>query len=488
MELEYLKKKIEEEDYKTIIGKIISSKPDYPTDAVKMYDLTNHEVMSSAIRKRRKIKRTSLGLDGQTIIGENGQPKTVEEEIEVVRVPLALQKYIVEGRRDMMLTNPVELDASAEEEADKSFYKAIAAVWGVMKVDYELKEIAVRQMSECEVAVMLSTENAPDGYWDGTDLQGASKRIRFNILKSNEGTSLYPVYDRYGDMIAFCRNHKVKDDETDKEIHYFDIYTAETNYYLAENAGGWAIIKRDTNIDGKIPIVYFPQKEVEWADQSLMINRTEFIVSNLGEANDRSAFPMLLLKADAIESLPMIDDTGKGIQLSGAGAGASYLETTGKPESIEMEYDTLMQNIHQFSGSIDYNSLHQFFGSAPSGYAIKLLFQNAHMKAAAKEGDFGKNLQRLVNLLKSLVAGIQPGMKAQKNLPIKPVFTLYVPKNPKEEVELLAAAKDAGLISGETAALKCTLTKNPAAEWEKIKEENKNKVLTIVPPPEEKTA
>lgn len=471
MELDYLKANLE--NTAKLIQKIKSAKMPIDKKAVSLFDIDNHDVMNIQQRPKRQVRRTVMGADGKPMENSDGEKVTELVYIEVERIPLAIQKFIVEQRMNMLLADEMELDSAPANETETALLESLRKAWQKGKVAYELREIITRQMSECEVAVLLSTEDAEEGFWDGTPMDGANKKIRFNILTSAGGESLFPVFNQYKEMIAFCREYGLKDDETGKDVIHFDLYTAEKNYYFRQGEGAWMEAKAsEINIDGKIPVIYFSQKAVEWADEQPLINRQETAGSDHGESNKRVAFPITLFTAETIESLPEADDPTKAIQLTGKDASASYLEAKGAPESLKMEYEKLAANTDKFSGTIDFNTLHNFFGSAPSGYAIKLLFQPAHMKAAQKVGDFGKGVQRLINLYKSLLCGLKRELKSAKNMNIAPSFNLYLPKNDAEDVQTLINAKNAGLISHETAVMKCPLVKDTAAEWEKVKKES----------------
>lgn len=479
MELKYIQSTIKTDPDK-LIEKIINQKPEIDTDAVALFEISNHDVMDPSIRKKKPVTRTKRNNDGSPVLDDAGNKTYATTYEEVNRIPLPIQKFIVEQRVNMLLTNGIELETTTNNDTENNLIEVLKTSWKNNKIDYQLKELLTRQMSETEVAVIVYKEVAEEGYWAGTFNDGKKEKIRINILTSDGGEALFPVFDKFKDMVAFGRAYKLKDEDEEKDIEYFDIYTAEVNYYFRKGAG-WELIETTRNIDQKIPIVYFPQNKVEWSDEQLMIGRKEVIASSQADENDYTGNKITVVTAESIDSLPEKSDDGKTIQLTGPGADVKYLESDSAPESIKMERDFLTDNIYMFSGTIDYNALHEFFGSAPSGYAIKLLFQNAHLKASQKESDFGKGIQRLINLMKSLMVAINPALRPAKNMNIQPGFTYFLPRNDKEEVETLGAAVDKGLISQETAVMKCPLVKDGAQEWEKIKKEKEEKAKLLPP-------
>lgn len=483
MEIEYIKAKIADENIEALIAKIKSLKPEIDEQATSLFDIAEHDVMQSSKRPLKTVSRTKYDIDGNPVLRGDGSKETITTYEEVCRIPLPVQKYIAEQRVNMLLSNPVQIDSSAKTEIEKNLIEVLNYSWKKNKTDYLLKELLLRQISECEVALIAYKEIDDTGYWTGTINEGKKERIRLSLLTSDNGASLYPVFNKYNDLVAFGRAYELVDDGTNNKIEYWDLYTAEKNYYYRNDTGVWSLEKDAVNIDNKIPIIYFYQKNVEWYDVQPGITRKETLISNHGDTNDYSGSPITLLSADTVESMPEKEDRGKTILLTGQNAKASYLESSGAPESLKLEYEHLTENNYMFSGTIDFNGLQSYFGSAPSGYAIKLLFQNAHMAASQKEADFGKGVIRLLNIMKSILCSINPDLKTAQNLNTEPVFTYYLPQNTVEDVTVLIAAYEAGIISLQTLMSKNPLVKNAAAEIELIKKEAEAKAKLIPPTP-----
>ena len=105
-----------------------------------------------------------------------------------------------------------------------------------------------------------------------------------------------------------------------------------------------------------------------------------------------------------------------------------------------------------------------------SGFAIKMLFTAAHLKAANKETIFGEGVQRRMNFLKAAMVKINPSL-AKSSLAIKPRFTYFLPVNDQETIDNLVAAIQGGIISKETAVSKNPLVDDPAEELKRIDSE-----------------
>jgi len=77
-----------------------------------------------------------------------------------------------------------------------------------------------------------------------------------------------------------------------------------------------------------------------------------------------------------------------------------------------------------------------------SGIALKLMFMDAHLKCENHIELFGEMFQRRLNLLKAAIATVIDA-SLEKEMPltdVQPVFTPYMPRNVKEEIEILTTA------------------------------------------------
>jgi SPP1 family phage portal protein len=104
-----------------------------------------------------------------------------------------------------------------------------------------------------------------------------------------------------------------------------------------------------------------------------------------------------------------------------------------------------------------------------SGIALKMLFIDAHMKAADKEDLFGQGVQRRINLLTAMLKYIDSSIDTTVN--IEPEFSYFMPRDLMEEIRILKEATDSGLMSKETAIKQNPLLMDGDSEIERIQAE-----------------
>jgi SPP1 family phage portal protein len=219
----------------------------------------------------------------------------------------------------------------------------------------------------------------------------------------------------------------------------------------------------------KIPVVYYHQPYTEWHDVERLIERLEIKMSNHADTNDYFDSPIIVAKG-TIESFAKKGEAGKIIQAM-EGADINYLTWDQAPESTRMEIQNLEKYIYSLTHTPDV-SFEQMKGlSQFSGIALKMLFLDAHLKAADKEEIFGIGVQRRYNLLKTIIVSLDPSMKAGTSLEVKPCFEYFLPTNQSEMVDMLVKATAGGFMSNETAIEENPLVEDSDQEKKRIKTE-----------------
>ncbi len=453
-------------DVKAIIKLFEDGKPaaDRTYDEVSsQYKVSKHDVFSETIRPKKIIKKDSGETDA------NGNPSLITQAVEVARIGVPLQKLIVERRVGFMLSEPVEVEAVAGDDstAEKELIEHIVYIQNDNKMDYKNKEVARRMMSECEVAELWYFVENKDPKIKG------KFTLKMKILSPALGDSLYPLFDNTGDMIAFARGYKIKEEK--KEIEHFDVYTAEAEYKYVKR-DSWALDPEATpnpvvNAVGKIMAVYYSQPTPEWDDVQTMIARLETNLSNHADTNDYFGSPILTVMGEML-GYAQKGETGKVMQLE-QGAQANYLALASEPQSIKMENDKLESLIYSMSQTpnISFEEMRSLGNF--SGIALRLMFLDAHMAVKTKEELFGIGLQRRLNIIKAAIGMVIDTSKRKiaDTLQVKPVMTPYIPMNDTELVENLSLSVGNGIMSRETAIEQNPYVVDPEIEIERTRGE-----------------
>lgn len=424
-----------------------------PVEAAKFleqYNIETHAVMKRPDKKF--FKEDGITLD------------RVEP---VAKIPIPLQKYIVQQAAAMLAANPIELDATPEGPLEDKMLAAVKKVWTDNKLDYKTLDLLEKMMSETEVAELWYNEElaAGDLYWQPVQVNASSK-LRMRTVCFSLGDTLYPIWDETGNLIAFCRSFEIEQGED--KTNYFEVYTA-ANIYKASGKGDDLVVTVNVvNEMGKIPAIYYKQDKTEWSDVQPEIERLEMKISRHAGTNDRFDSPVIFTNGK-INNMVSKDDEGRVFQ----GEKESKLEYKtwdNAPESTKMEIENLLKFIFMGTSTLDLSpeNMKALFGSAPSGYAIKNMYTIPHLKAARKMAQFGESIQRRINYIKQALSVMDSSLAPALSLEIKPKFDFYLPRDVDGEVNTLSTALTAGIVSKETAVKLSPLNADGEAEWERV--------------------
>lgn len=417
------------------------------------YDPLLHPVMSTTDRPNK------------TIYEDDGT--TVARYENVARIPIAFQELIVKRSSSFLFGNPVTLSHSAEGDLQEQI---VTALKRVLSSNHETT--LNRQMGR---HLMAATEVAE--YWYTSELESPANlygfeskfKLRHSLFSPLLGDSLYPLFDSFGDLIAFSREYEVntKDDTTT----YFETYTAEKTILYKQVSGGYEVVKDTKNPIGKIPVIYGYQGDTEWAKVQGLIERLEKLASNFADTNDYHASPTIIVQG-ALTGFMQKGEHGK-VLVAEPGADAHYLSWDKAPESVRLEKEWLTEMIYTITQTPNITFENMKGLGAISGVALKLMFMDAHLKCEDKKEIVSEYLQRRINVLKAYLAMMNTKWASQVNtFDIIPEVTPYMITDEKSNVELMAIA-NGGLpvLSQKTSVEKSGLSINPEAEYDQIKAE-----------------
>lgn len=415
-------------------------------EALKQYEPKLHDVMDKTKRKDKAIKN---------------EAGTVTEIVPVSRLPLALQKKIVLMGAAFLGTPSIE--STPEGQVQENMATMIDEIWEANKLDYKFMPLAKMVMSERHAAELWYTKDVDESFYEGYPMDSKFE-LSMKLIANSLGDLLYPVFDEFGVMIAFGRSYKTREIVNNQVtlIMHFDLYTADKFYFSKQQDNAWLFSDGTSFISpekgtlpglsnpiGKIPVIYYSQPAVEWWDVQELIERLETKMSNHADTNDYFDSPIVFVEGD-IEGFAEKGERGKVLQ-GRNGSKVSYLTWDNAPESTKMEISNLQYFIHSLTHTPDISFENLKGLGKLTGITLKLLFMDAHLKAADKEPIFGEGIQRRVNYLKKAISVLDPSFKAALPMKIKPKFNYFMPTDTDADITTLVNAVQGGILSEESA-------------------------------------
>lgn len=392
---------------------------------------------------------------------ENGDVKTETKTISLNRIGLPYQKKIVNIATTFLCGTPIKYTNNQKEtELFEAFQKVIEK----NKMKFVDKEIATAVGRYTECAELWYPTPEPNNHY-GFDSQF---RLKVKVLTPDKN-NLYPVFDENDELVSFGREFKI-DQKT-----IFEVYTAE-KIIRYENDKEWRKVSENINPIGKIPVVFYQQEQVEWADVQTAIERLEQIYSYSAESNDKFAFPILKLRGEVVGQLSK-DNTGKVLQL-GESADADFVVPPTANQSLNDEIQRLERDIHDFTSTpnVSFDNM-RGLGNMLAGSSAQFLFLSAHLKVMDKLAIYIPALQRRASVIKSYLQMFNVKLRNQ-DLDVEPVITPYVINNDAEFVRFLMEANGNKPIYSQQYSMERAGVKNPEAMINQIREEENHAIET----------
>jgi len=455
------------DDVDRIIKVLTSQGKEVDIDSLKKeYDPTQHPVTQKSIRPDRKIST------------EDGGEKTED----VTRIAFPMQENIVKKASSFIFGNDVDLICKTKNEKEIMVLDAIKRLNEDASIDslnLTIADYLFKSTQVAEIWYSELTDEVHETYGFPTFI-----KLRVSVFSPWDYNELYPYFDERGDLIAFSRRYKFKDDN-EKEITHFEIFTKESYDLLEHNPNDrgvnkWENIRSSVNPIKKIQVVYAFQDKAEWENVNTSIERLEFLLSNFGDTNDYNGAP-ILFGTGQINTFPGKVTTGKVIQ-GAPGADMKYLSWANAPESIKLEIETHFRIIHTYTQTPDVSFENIKGIGAISGVALKLFFMDAHLKVRDKRKIFDPYLRRRINIQKEFIIAMKLDLKdAARNMNIKAIIKPYMIDDIAERIAYLTQATGGkASLSAKTATSLTGLVEDSDAEHTQILEEEKQRSLNDV--------
>ncbi len=464
--------KLEEINKIEDVGERIKALKKRPTKApdtqenLKAWDFTQHDVFDPEKRPKRKvvIKEEVLNPDGSV-----KEPTKFKHE-EVNRIGLPLEQDIVNIHTAFTVGTEPKLECETEDEKERNFLDILKRIYKQNKLKYENKKLIRSWLSECEVAEYWYTVESVT-WWQRilkfVKIGVAPKRKLKSVIWSPfRGDNLYPLFDEYGDLIAFSREYKTKD-EDGKDIEKFMVIDSQNITIYADE-------KQEDQFKHnfeKLPVIYMYREKPLCDKIKTIRNRLEVLLSNFADCLDYNFYPKMVATGE-LEGIQNKGTTSEIIELSD-GAKVSYLTWQQSPEMAKLEFENLTERAYALTNTprITFEQL-KGTGNALSGRAFKFMFMGIHLEVSNHAEVVEEFLQRRVNFLVSAIGSITPKLKPIADLiMVETEIVPYMIDNQTERINDAVAAVSGGVASLQEGVILAGITDQVQEEIKRIKEE-----------------
>lgn len=370
------------------------------------------------------------------------------------KLPRALQRYINEVELFFLLGNPIQWKKdSGDDEAYKLFMDFIQT----SRFDSNMRKVKRIAGSETECAKLYHI-------YKGDDNKVAIKPV---VLARSTGYQLRPLFDQFGELIAFAYGYRVK--TLGKYVQHWDIQTPQIIFECSNDATiGWNVNARP-NPTGKINVLYYKQPKA-WDGVENRIERIEDTDSKIGDTNNYFADPIAFATADVINLMKEPDVSGKFIQGTGANSRFEYIQPPQASELRAAEKQDLHDTVFfdTFTPNLSFEKLVGM--GTLSGEAIKRAMVLGYMKRANRMEIYGEMIDREKNVIIAALKLQHPEMATKLN-ELKVSFSFAEPfgEDKQSQWQAITQLYAGGLVSLEKAVDMLSLTDAPQQEIDRIR-------------------
>lgn len=388
-------------------------------DLVKEYEPKHHPVMD-------RTKYPDIVEDGIT------RP--------VTRVAFNTQKLCVKRLAGMCFGIPAQINFKPEVNNTKQaeVAKYLSAIFDRVRINSVNFERAKHYFAACEVFTLWYGVKSPNTlYGFKSDI-----KLRCRIFSPMNGDELYPLFDEYGDLIAFSIGYN----ETTNQgtVEFFDTYTADKHYRWVNEGNGYVEEAPEEIATGKIPGTYIWRPEPGWEDSSPLVYDRERKMSLNGNYIDKNNKPVFVVYAD--DAMPFGEESVDNsedrmiLQLPKDGK-AEYATWQQAVDSLKFHVDTLKSAVFE-QLQIPNWSYEDMKSVRTSGEGLKQLMIDAHLKVTEESGRLTEMLDREINVVKSFLKTMLDASYAEAidSLQFEVVITPYIVSDEKERISNLALA------------------------------------------------
>lgn len=435
-------------------------------DFLREYYPTGH-LINSTDWYPDKIKYEDI-IDEQT-----GKTTRRFYEEKVMRVAVPFQQIIVAQQLVHTFGNNIKHTLILPEATDKQ--NANFFEWRMGWLEHN-NEISLYEWGKA----LFITGDAAICYYIKDGIEG--QRV-FSYL---HGDTLFPHYDKYGQLDVFVRRYYDYDEDGEARIEWLEVYDKDyvTTYKKDRSglAGTVTKIKELFGLDGyvqvgapeahhagEVPIVYMRlESGPVWSAVQDDIDHWELGFSHLTQNNMAFAFPIMVLKSD--EGAEVESDmygAVKAIKM-GTSDSAEYLKHDESPESFRLFLEKLSEMI--FMGAFIVKTPEVKSGDLP-GVAIKLIYSPSLDKAIINKKELDACIDKCQRLFTTFY-GIERGKLTDfKELKFISEIEPYVHQNNAEIIANLVQSVTGGFLSKQTASQICPYGTNN--EIDKVLKEQK---------------
>lgn len=420
--------------------------------AIKEYNPQTHEIMKRPDKPRRKM-----------------------ESYKTEKLPRARQRYINEVELFFLLGGPLNWK---KEDGDDEAFQLFKDFIKNNYIDSKLRALKRLAGSETEASMVFRLFQNEEGKMD----------VDVFIAARSTGYKLRPLFDQYGNLIAYAYGYTTK--ESTGNVEHWDILTPDNTFACTKGRMGWNV-NTFGNPTQKINVLYARQHKA-WDGAEARLVREEYLDSKVADTNNYFADPIATATADVVKlmnSNNQSERVGQLIQLAGKESSFGYVNPPQNSETRRDEMINLRDSILFDTFTPDFSFEKMKGLGTLSGVAIKNAMVLGYVKREKNIEAWQEYVDRLRNIILAILLELNPDKgNSIKKLKVSFEFPEPFASDRRDQWTAISNLYKSGLLSLEEAVNMLALVKAPEEEIERLKNAQQEALMSDMIPVDEEGA
>lgn len=395
----------------------------------------------------------------------------------VARVTYGMQRLSARRMTQIGFSIPVKrIYKTGDDPEKKKQAEAIESIYSKARIDAVNIKRMKAYFASCEIVTVWFPVDEKNNYY-GFDSNYKLKCITYSPMERRfsglSTASIYPVFDRFEDLVAIAFEYKLKEENND--VTYFHVYTEEQEKIYTQKEGEWKdFIGEDSELSiKKIPCIYLWRSMPIWEDTTNNVNEIELSLSRESDILRKNSAPVLEVKGKLKGDAPTNEVSREVYQIEGDG-GIKYVTWDQQVEALKFYTETLKKNIEEELQlpNLSFDNVKDI--SAITEGARKTLLTDAHLKVGDESGDILEFLSRECNVIKAFLGQMNTKWKNSINdLEVEHIITPFIQNDEGSAIDNITKATQKPVMSQKKGVELLGMVDDVEAEYNQLIEEEK---------------
>ena len=383
------------------------------------------------------------------------------------RIYIGLEKLLTKRTTEFAFAIPVRRVYHNTEDNEKrqQIAKAIEAIYKYARIDSENIKRGNAYFASCEIFTIWYAVEKP------TTLYGFNSKykLKCKTYSPMDGVKLYPLFDEMDDMLAMSFEYKKK--IKDKEVTFFETYTADKHYIWKQEEGSWNEISKPQDIALlKIPGAYAFRHEPIYHGLSHIREEIEYTLSRNSDVIAYNSAPVLKVTGDLVGD----EDKGESRRLFRLknGGDVAYVSWSQAIEALKYHAETLLK-LFFMQGQMPDLSFENMKSLGNIGFdARQMMLSDAHLKIGDESGAWIEFFERECSVIKEFLKFMNADWKDEiDNVEVEHIITPFIQNDETAMTDRLIKQNGGKAIKSQLETIKEAGAKDPEATLKQIQQE-----------------